>query len=94
VAVTVALELLLMAPVVAVKVADVAAAATVTEAGTVNVALEFVRVTLAPPVGAGWVRVTVQVLEELAPILDGLQVSDETSTDAARFNVVLAELLL
>jgi hypothetical protein len=36
----------------------------------------------------------VQVLEELAPILAGLQVSDETSTDAARFNVVLAELLL
>ena len=86
--------MLLMAPVVAVKVADVAAAATVTEAGTVNVALEFVRVTLAPPVGAGWVRVTVQVLEELAPMLTGLHASDETSTDAARFTVMLAELLL
>jgi hypothetical protein len=66
----------------------------VTEAGTVNVALEFVRVTLAPPVGAGWVRVTVQALEELAPMPVGLHVSDETSTDAARFTVVLAELLL
>jgi hypothetical protein len=90
----VALALLLMAAVVTVKVADVAATATVTEAGTVRVALEFARVTLAPPVGAGWVRVTVQVLEELAPMPVGLHVSDETSTDAARFTVVLAELLL
>jgi hypothetical protein len=56
--------------------------------------LEFVRVTLAPPVGAAWVRVTVQVLEELAPMLDGLQASDDRSTDAARFTVALAELLL
>jgi hypothetical protein len=49
----VALELLAMAAVVALKVADVAAAATVTEAGTVRTELVFVRVTLAPPVGAG-----------------------------------------
>ena len=86
--------MLLMAAVVTVKFADVAAAATVTEAGTVNVALEFARVTLAPPAGAGCVRVTVQVLEELAPMLAGLHASDETSTDAARLTVVLAELLL
>jgi hypothetical protein len=92
--VTVALALLLMAAVVTMKVADVAAAATVTEAGTVNVALELESVTLAPPVGAAWVRVTVQVLEELAPMLEGLQASDDTSTDAARFTVALAELLL
>ena len=31
----------------------------------------FARVTLAPPVGAGWVRVTVQVLEEFGPRLGG-----------------------
>ena len=93
-AVTVALELLLIAAVVTLKVVDVVATATITEAGTVNVALEFERVTLAPPAGADWVRVTVQVLEELAPMLAGLQASDETSTDAARFTVVLAELLL
>ena len=93
-AVIVVVELLLMAAVVTVKVADVAAAATVTDAGTVNVALEFARVTLAPPVGAAWVKVTVQVLAELAPILAGLQASDETSTDVARLTVVLAELLL
>jgi len=90
----VALELLAMAPVVTVKFADVPAAATVTEAGTVRAALEFARVKLAPPVGAAWVKVTVQVLEELAPMLDGLQASDDRSTDAARFTVALAELLL
>ena len=86
--------MLLMAPVVTVKFADVAAAATVTDAGTVRVALEFARVTLAPPVGAAWVKVTVQVLEELAPMPVGLQVSDETSTGATKLTVVLAELLL
>ena len=86
--------MVLMAPVVALKVADVAAAATVTDAGTVRLALELERPTLAPPVGAAWVRVTVQVLEELAPMLDGLQASDDRSTDAARFTVALAELLL
>jgi len=90
----VALELLAMVAVVTLKVEDVAAAATVTEAGTVKVALEFARVTLAPPAGAAWVRVTVQVLEELAPMLAGLQASDDTSTDAAKFTVVVAELLL
>ena len=93
-AVIVALALLAMVAVVTLNVTDVAAAATVTEAGTVNVALEFARVTLAPPAGAAWVRVTVQVLEELAPMLAGLQASDETSTGATRLTVVLAELPL
>jgi hypothetical protein len=41
-----------MAAVVALKVAERAAAATVTEAGTVSVALVLVRVTAAPPAGA------------------------------------------
>ena len=89
----VALALLLTAAVVAVKFADVAAAAIVADAGTVSVALEFARVTVAPPAGAAWVRLTVQVLEEFAPMLAGLQVSEEISTVAARFTVVLAELL-
>ena len=52
----VALELLLMAAVVTMKLADVAAAATVTEGATVSVALEFERLMLAPPAGAAWVR--------------------------------------
>ena len=90
----VVLELLLMAAVVTMKLADVAAAATLTEGATVRVALEFERLMLAPPAGAAWVRVTVQVLEELAPMPAGLQAKDDTSTVAARFTVVLAELLL
>ena len=83
-----------MAAVVALKVAAVAAGATATDAGTARVALVLVRVTVAPPVGAGWVRVTVQVLEALGPRLVGLQTSEETSTGATRLMLALAELLL
>jgi hypothetical protein len=86
--------LLLMVAVVALKVAVVAAAATVTDAGTVRVELVLVRVTEAPPVGAAWVRVTVQVLEEFGPRLVGLQASEETSTGATRLMVAWAELPL
>ena len=93
-AVIVALELPLIAAVVTMKLTDVAAAGTVTDGATVRVALEFERVTVAPPAGAGWVSVTVQVLDELAPMPVGLQVNYETSTVAARFTVVLAEPLL
>jgi hypothetical protein len=53
VAVTVALPLLPIVAVVALKVAVLAFAATVTDAGTVRVELVFDRLTLAPPVGAG-----------------------------------------
>jgi hypothetical protein len=84
--------LLARAAVVALKVAVIAAAATVTEAGAVRVALVLVRVTRAPPVGAAWVRVTVQVLEAFGPRLAGLQASEETSTEADRVMVALAEL--
>jgi hypothetical protein len=86
--------LLLMVPVVALKVAVVAAASTVTDAGTVRVGLLLVRVTLAPPVGAACVRVTVQVLVKFGPRLVGLQTSEETSTGATRLMLALAELLL
>jgi hypothetical protein len=41
------------AAVVALKVAEVAAAATVTDAGTVRVVLVLVRVKRMPPLGAG-----------------------------------------
>ena len=85
--------MLARAAVVALKVAEVAAAATVTDAGAVRVALVLVRVTRAPPVGAAWVRVTVQVLEPFGPRVVGLQASDETST-ATMLMVALAELLL
>ena len=93
-AVTVALELLLMVVVVALKVADVAAAATVTDAGTVSFALELERPTLAPPVGAACVRLIVQVLEEFALRLLGLQDNADSETGAARLTLVFAELLL
>jgi hypothetical protein len=89
-----ALELPEIAAVITMKFADVAAAWTMTDGATVSSALEFESVTLAPPAGAAWDRVTVQVLEELAPMLAGLHLSDETRTPAARFTVVLAELLL
>ena len=86
--------MLAMAAVVAAKVAEVAAAGTVTEAGAVRVALVLVRVTAAPPVGAACVSVTVQALEELGPRLVGLQTREEISTGAVRLMVALAEVLL
>jgi hypothetical protein len=88
------LESLAIVAVVALKVAAVAAAATITEPGTVRVALVLVSVTLAPPAGAALVSVTVQVLDELGPKLVGLQDSEETNTDAVSAIVALAELLL
>jgi hypothetical protein len=94
VAVIVELALLLMAAVVALKVAEVAAAATVTEAGTVRVELELDSVTEAPPLGAGWVKVTVQVLEEFGPKLVGLHASEDTRTGVMRPTLAVAELLL
>jgi hypothetical protein len=79
---------------VAVKVAVVAAAATVTDAGTVSVVFVLVSVTNAPPPGATLVNVTVQVLEAFGPRLVGLQASDDTRTGATRLTVAFAELLL
>jgi hypothetical protein len=80
--------------VVALNVAVVAAAATMTDAGTVRVVLVLVSVTDAPPVGAVLVRVTVQVLEAFRPRLVGLHESDDTRTGATRLRVAFAELLL
>ena len=77
-----------------VNVPVVAVAATIIDAGTVKVAFVFVKLTLAPPVGAGWVSVTVHVLEEFCPRLLGLHDTLDTSTGATRLTVVLAELLL
>ena len=83
-----------IAAVVALNVAVVAPAATVTEAGTVSEELVLASAILAPPVGADWVKVTVQVVEAFGPRLAGLHESEETSTGAARVTVELAELLL
>ncbi len=76
------------------KAADVAAGSTAIEPGTVSVELVLVRASVAPPVGAGCVRVTVHMLEELGPRVVGLQASEETSTGAVRVIVALAEVLL
>jgi hypothetical protein len=94
VAVRVAVELLLMVAVVALKFVEVAPAATVIDAGTESIELVVARTTLAPLAGAGWVRVTVQALEEFGTRLVGVQASEETNTGAARLTVVLAELPL
>jgi hypothetical protein len=83
-----------MAVVVALNVAVVAAAATVTDTGTVSVVLVFANVTDAPPAGATLVRVTVQVLDAFCPRLVGLQASVDTRTGATRVMVAFAELLL
>ena len=93
-AVTVAVELLAMVVVVAMKVAEVAALATVTDAGTVRAELVFVRAMFAPPVGAGCVKVTVHALEAFGPRLVGLQASEETNVEGVRLMLVLAEVPL
>jgi hypothetical protein len=60
----------------------------------VSVELVFVSTTIAPPVGAACVRVTVQVLDAFGPRLVGLQVSVDTKIGATRLTVAFAELLL
>jgi hypothetical protein len=91
VAVTVAVWFLAMVPaVVALKVAVLAPAATVTDVGTVSEVLLLASVTLDPPVGAVWVSVTVQVLTALCPRLLGLHPTPETRTDADANRVMVA----
>jgi hypothetical protein len=91
VAVTVALWSLAMPAVVALNVAEVEPAATVTEAGTVSTMLVFVIVTAAPPAGAAFVSVTVQVPEAFGPKLAG-QASEDTSTGAIRLKLAVLEV--
>jgi hypothetical protein len=83
-----------MAIVVALKVAVLAAVATVTDTGTVSVVLVFVNVTNAPPAGATLLSVTVHVLEAFGPMLVGLHPSEDTRAGAVRPALALAELLL
>ena len=86
--------MLLTEPVFAVKLAVVALADTVTDAGTVRVVLLLLSVTVAPPAGAAGAKVTVQVLEAFCPRLVGLHATDEVMTAAARLTVAVAELPL
>ena len=78
---------------VALKVAVVAPAATVADTGTVSEALLLAKVTLDPPVGAGWASVTVHVLAALWPRLVGLHATPEISAGASRLMVAVFELL-
>ena len=89
-----ALALAAIAAVVALNVAVVAPAATVTDAGTVSEELVLASAILAPPAGADWVKVTLHVLDEFGPRLAGLHESEETSTEAARLIAAVAELPL
>ena len=82
-----------MAAVVAVKVAEVKPAPTVSDAGTVSTVFVFVSATAAPPAGATFVSVTVQVLEAFGPKFAG-HVNDETSTEATNPTVAFAVLAL
>jgi hypothetical protein len=66
------------------KFAESVPSSTVTVAGTVATAvLELVRATMAPPAGAGWVRVTVPV-DEVAPGTEvGVAMIEESPCGAA-----------
>ena len=77
---------------VALKLVVVAPAATLTEVGVVSTVLLSERATLAPPVGAALVNVTVQVPEALGPRLLGAHAMEDTRTGATRLTLALAEL--
>lgn len=81
---TVAFWFVAKLPVVTLNVADVAAGATVTDAGTVRDAQLFDRETVAPPAGAAFDSVTVHVLLAFEPRLLGEQVTEDTRPGAAR----------
>jgi hypothetical protein len=90
-AVMVAVLLAVMVAAVAAKVADEAPAATVTEAGTDRAELLSERVTTAPPMGAGLLRATVQVLEEPEVREEGEQLRPVRRVGASRVREKLAE---
>src|SRR5215472_13357584 len=69
-------------PAVALKVAEMAPAATVTDAGTVTTAVLLLRPTAAPPFGAAWVKVTVQVVVLPEPSVPGVHVTEITPAPA------------
>lgn len=65
-----------------------------TEAGAVRDALVFERVTTAPPAGAAFDSVIVQVVEAFWPMLAGLQDSDDTPGGARRLTLLATVLPL
>jgi len=94
VAVTVAVWLPEIVPLLALKVAVEAPAATVAVAGTLSGAGLLDSATLAPPVGAVWFSVMVQVLAEFCPSMAGLQLSEETCSGATRATLAVMDVAL
>src|SRR5438132_981349 len=74
----------MMTPAVALNVAVVAIAATVTEAGIVRTARLLESVTAVPPVGAAFDKVTAQGVLALEAREAAVHCSDETSQGAPR----------
>ena len=93
-AVIVALSLSVIVPAVAVKLAVVAVAGTVTDVGTVKRALLEDRLTAVPPVGAALDSVTVQEVLALEARLDAVHVRDDRLTGASSEMVTGDELPL
>lgn len=93
VAVTAAFWVAVTVPAVAVKVAELEAAGTVTDAGTVRAELADDKVTAEPPLGAARFRTSVQFAVADGGKLDGLQAKELTVTVATRLMVTLCELL-
>jgi hypothetical protein len=73
-----------MVPAVALKVVEVDAAGTLTEAGVVSRALLSESEMTVPPVGAAELKVTVQVLAAPEARVVGLHASEERLTEAVR----------
>jgi hypothetical protein len=93
----VALALLPKAEVAMLKLAVVAAAGIVTDAGTVRAERLLVRVKETPPLGAALGKVTVHVAEAFGPRVEGLQRSvgfARPTTTAARLTLVFTEKVL
>jgi hypothetical protein len=80
-------------PAAALKVADVAPAATMSEAGTLSRALLLDSWIEVPPEGAAGVKATVQVLEAPGPRLAGVQASEESVRGITRLTGVVCEML-
>ena len=78
---------------VALKVAVVEPAVTVTDAGTLSRVLLLASVTLDPPGGVVRVSVTVHVLTAPGPKLAGLHSTPETRTGPSRVKAAACELL-
>jgi len=86
--------LLEIVPAEAEKVAVVAEAGTVTDAGTVRTALLSEIFTTVPPVGAGPEMVALQVLLALDARVAGVHVSEETVIAAGGVRVMVAVAVL